>query len=277
MPCDSHGTLVALLLLAAGACSGPSRPGADHVAPPEAEVDDLTESETVADAGDAEAGAAADAGPADDAFILTVREESYETFVDIRPGDREAPAWHYRPRSKSISLHWDHEAPLDGQIEPLREMLGRLLEAYGEEVRAAKLRADLDVFGYPAYVERLARYAAADPTWNRIVKKTRAAGERRVRDLHGYIVETSRAAPLHPELDEVLLPFGLRPRLADVEKCSSASPASGGVLGDFLAGLGLRGRRLLPAGCLMSWFDLEPAVEQRRAHGSGNTDEGGGG
>jgi hypothetical protein len=246
----------AILLLAAGACSGPSRQVADHAAtpdhaaPPEAKVDARNEPDAVADA-----------GPADDAFILTVREESYETFVDVRPRDRAAPAWDFRPRSKSIALRWDREAPLEEQVGPLREMLGHLLDAYGEEVRTAKLRMGLDVFGYPAYVERLARHAAADRAWSRLVEKTRAAGEHRVRDLHGYIVEATRAAPLHPELDEVFLPLGLRPKLRGVEKCSSASPASGGVLGGFLTGLGLRGRQPLPVGCLMAWFDLEPAPE----------------
>ena len=261
VPLDSQGTLIPLLLLAAGACSGPSRQVADHAAPPEADLDARDEHDAVTDAGAAADAGPADAGPADDEFILTVREESYETFVDIRPREREAPAWHYRPRSKLISLHWDRESPLEGQTEPLRAMLGRLLEAYGEEVRAAKLRVDLDVFGYPAYVERLARHAATDPAWRRLAEQMRKPGERRVRELHGYIVEATRAGTLHPELDAVFLPFGLRPRLAGVEKCSSASPASRGVFGGFLTDRGMRGRRPLPAGCLMAWFDLEPAEE----------------
>jgi hypothetical protein len=252
----SHGILSAILLLAAGACSGPARQAAEPPALPD--VGMTGPERDAAPEGAADAGAA-DAGPTDDVYVLTVREESYETFVDVRPREREAPAWDFRPRSKSISLRWDREAPLEEQVGPLREMLGRLLEGYGEEVRAAKLKADLDVFGYPAYVERLARHAAADRVWSRLVQKTRAAGERRVRELHGYIVEATRAASLHPELDDVFQPFGLRPRLAGVEKCSSASPASGGVLGGFLSGLGLRGRQPLPAGCLMAWFDLEPA------------------
>lgn len=254
----ASGTLAAILLLAAGACSGPVRPVADHAAPLGAGITEPEESYGPPD-GAADVGAAADAGPADDTYVMTVREESYETFVDIRPRDRDLPAWDLRPRSKSISLRWDREAPPEEQVGPLREMLGRLLEEYGEEVRAAKLKADLDVFGYPTYVERLARHAAADRAWRRLVEKTRAAGEHRVRDLHGYIVEATRAALLHPELDEVFLPFGLRPKLRGVEKCSSASPASGGVLGGFLTGLGLRGRQPLPVGCLMAWFDLEPA------------------
>jgi hypothetical protein len=257
------GGSIALLILAAGACSGPARTVAEPPVGIDAGVAAIESGDAVpegtADAGAADdAGSATDAGSAVDPYILTVREESYETFVDIRPRDRDLPAWDFRPRSKSISLRWDREAPLEAQIGPLREMLGRLIAARGEAVGAAKLRMSLDIFGYPPYVERLARHAAADPAWTRLAEKAREAGERRVRDLHGYIVEATRAGTLHPELDEVFLPFGLRPRLRGVEKCSSASPASGGVLGGFLAGLGLRGKRPLPVGCLMAWFDLEP-------------------
>jgi len=184
--------------------------------------------------------------PPPDPFVLETRVEPYGTFVDIHPVGAELPAWDLRPEQPSLRLRWDKARPLKEQVITLSEMLERLHATYGPTLTGASVHADLSNFGYPEYAEALGRHAAQDPAWS---EKPR---------LHDYIVNTTRAQPLHPELNEIFASIDRRPRLEGIEKCTVARPSSRTDAGRWLLARKVTAKRPVPIGCLSGWFSLQP-------------------
>jgi len=189
--------------------------------------------------------------------VIDVREESYETFIDIHPAGQERPAWDYRLKSKSLHLQWDMSRPRSNQVATLSRMLKRLDREYRISEANAKLLCGLDYFSYPEYAARLAQYAGADPGWSKRKNELKVVGIPRVRALHDYIVETTRRERFHQELERIFSAVGKRLSLEGVEKCSDARPGTRGEMGQWLAAQKLPGRVALPTGCLMAWFRIE--------------------
>lgn len=202
--------------------------------------------------------APAPADPGDANFVVETRAEPYETFVDIHPAGRERPAWDLRLESKSLRLAWDRDRPRSDQTGELGAMLVRLHRRHPDAFAGASLLTDLSPFAYPEYAERLVRHAATDPAWKALQPDLQKVGSPRVGALHGYIVKATREQHLHIELDQAFAAIGMRAHLRGVEKCSDARSGDHDELGRWLRQRGIRSRMLLPTGCLMGWFDLEP-------------------
>jgi hypothetical protein len=183
--------------------------------------------------------------PADN-YRIEVREESYETFVDVFPKDSNLPKWDFRPKSKGLFLVWDRDRPLALQVKPLLEMLKLLSDRYKDLLMQSTLSASLDCVNYPAYVERLARFAALDPAWR----------NQNGMDLHNYIVEATRSESLAPELSQIFNTLKVTLYLKGVEKCSAVSPAFMRKLGCSWSLPNLPRNKKLPMGCLMAWFEM---------------------
>ena len=187
-------------------------------------------------------------------FTVSVDIEPYETFVDLRPLGAARPRWHWRPRSKTLSLEWAQGSPPATQVDLLRQMLTHLVTTRALDLSKTTLWMELSPWRYPAYSERLARFAAQDPKW-RSVRTERGPGGAR---FYAYIQDTTRQRSLHPEFDAIFAPFGGRPRLDSVEKCLRS-----GVKRDRTTLKWLRAKKLpthppLPLGCLMTHFKIEP-------------------
>jgi hypothetical protein len=199
--------------------------------------------------------AAAADGPYD--IVVEVREESYDTFVDVRLADHERPALDYRGKGKRVFVKWDKTRPQADQVADVSRMLERLYAQKEAPATPKTLSVGLYYAAYPDYVARLARHAQSDPEWTRIRLAKQPIGEPRIKALHDYIEQTTRREKLHPELDAAFAVVGKRVELRDVEKCSTAKPGGQGELGAFLEGRGVPGKVKLPAGCLMSTFRIE--------------------
>ena len=199
---------------------------------------------------DSDTNGAQDTAPEE--FVITVREESYETFVDIQLPNTERPSLHWRQNSKQLFLTWAKEMPPDAQIEILRRMVKKLHERDGARVEGAALHLTLDRYQYPAYVERLARAAAEEDRH----ASTRQKGREDTHALHARIVRLTNEQHLTPELDAVFVSLDTRPVLTHVEKCSDARPGNRNDLEKILRDLGIKSTKRLPMGCLMSTFTL---------------------
>jgi hypothetical protein len=185
---------------------------------------------------------AADAGGAP----FEVREESYETFVTVRPPDAACPAWEWRRKSRQLRLHRCPDKPLAEDGPALRALLGRLREKEGPGVAEGSLLISLDYLSYPRFVARLARHAEK--------ARDRHPGQ----SLNQYVVTAAAAEPMLPELTEILGGLGRRPVLTSAEKCSEARPRGTGPMSAWLRAQGFRGKDPLPMGCLMAWIRLVP-------------------
>lgn len=188
-------------------------------------------------------------------YVVTVRDEPYETFVDVRHTERERPSMQYRPRRKELRFEWDRARSRADQTSELAQMLEAVHQRYGAAAPSTRLLTVLDLFMYPEYVERLARHASSDPAWTKAAGREGKPG---AAALHDYIVAATRGGAFHPELDAIFAPLGLRTELSAVEKCSAARPGGKGDLGAWLASREIRAKAALPAGCLMAWFRLVP-------------------
>lgn len=194
--------------------------------------------------------------PADD-IVVEVREETYETFVDVHLKDKKRPALDYRSKGRRLFVKWDKTRPQADQVADVSRMLVRLYTQQDAPADPKRLSLGLDYYDYPDYVERLARHAGQDPEWTKIRLAKLPIGEPRIRALHDYIKAATRTAELHPELDAAFAEVGKRVELNYVEKCSSAKPGGKGGLGQFLSSRNVPGHVKLPVGCLMSSFNIE--------------------
>ncbi|MEL6183589.1 MAG: hypothetical protein AAFU79_03125 [Myxococcota bacterium] len=192
-----------------------------------------------------------------DRFILEVRVESYETFVDTRPLEGGHPNWHWRPTSRELRVRWGPDGPGPTSASTLSVMLDHLVSARGLVLEDTTLRMELSPYAYAPYAERLARFAAEDPEWSKRTKRTGGRGLA----LHQYVVETTRQQPLHPELDALFAPYGHRPHLYSVEKCLRSTRRSDTKTRGWLRERGLSTKRSLPLGCLMANLRFEVAVD----------------
>lgn len=186
--------------------------------------------------------AAADGGTAPGGF--EVREESYETFVTARPPGAACPAWEWRRKSRQLRIHGCPGKPPGEEVATLRALLVRLRAQEGAAVEEASLLMSLDYLGQPDFVTRLARHA------------DRARDRRPRQNINQYVVAAAAAAPMLPELTEILAGIGRRPLLSSAEKCSEARPRGKGAMSAWLRQQGFRGAEPLPMGCLMAWIRL---------------------
>lgn len=253
----THGLARLVLLLApiaVVACSGSKQEPVAEPAPAEPPAEEPVPTEPAKQTEEPDAAAE----EADDDIVVEVREEPYDTFVDLHLRGRERPALDYRAKSKRLIVKWDKTRPQADQVADLARMIERLYAQKEAPAEPKTLSVGLDYYSYPDYAERLARHAQSDPAWTAVRKAELPIGEPRIKALHDYIEETTRSATLHPELDEAFAAVGKRVELRDVEKCSTAKPGGKGELGTFLAERGVPGKVKLPVGCLMSTFVIEP-------------------
>lgn len=185
-------------------------------------------------------------------FALKVRVTPYETFVDMHPLREPSPEWRWRPTSRVLRLDWGRDGAAPGAIESLRDQLDYLVSERALDLAKTRLLLELSPRGYSNYSERLARHAAEDPAWP---SRARAVT---TRQLHDYVMETTRKQALHPELDEVFASRGVQPRLRGVEKCLRSTRKMDAASRDWLRERDLSPRSHLPLGCLMAVFELSP-------------------
>jgi hypothetical protein len=235
------------------ACSDPKQESTTEPDPAEPPPEEPAPAEPANRTGGPEAGRAETA----DDLVVSIREESYDTFVDVHLAGQERPALDYRSKSKRLFLKWDGSRPQQDQVTDVSRMLERLYALQEAPPDPKTLSVGLYYSAYPDYVERLARHAQSDPEWTEVRKAELPVGEPRIKALHDYIEQTTRREKLHPELDAAFAAAGKRVVLRDVEKCSTAKPGAEGELGEFLSERGVPGKVKLPAGCLMSTFRVE--------------------
>lgn len=143
------------------------------------------------------------------------------------------------------------------QTGVLRDMLMELASAEGKAVLAhASMSTSLDWYSNPEVAQRIAQAAATDSDWTD-ARRTRNQRWDPAWTLNRYIVRVAESKRLFTELDDIFAPLGVRPVLEGVEKCSTARANGKGELGKLLKEGGIRSQKVLPAGCLMSWFELE--------------------
>ena len=194
-------------------------------------------------------------------FEIVRRDESYETFIDIKPRDGDVPSIDWRPRSKQLFIAWDRNKLLSEQTTALRDMIAALAATDDAGALAeALVHVPLDMFSCPEYVNRLARFAATDPSWLSPAKQPPPHPDP-AWGVSSYIVRVTESAHLLPELDVILSPLAVQAHLDGVEKCSTARPGARNELGRRLEEMDIHSRQKLPVGCLMSWFKLIPAAQ----------------
>ncbi|MBN2527558.1 MAG: hypothetical protein JXR76_14280 [Deltaproteobacteria bacterium] len=197
------------------------------------------------------------APPPSPQFEIRREMTSCETFVDISPKGKDRPTINWRSKSKRIFILWNRAQPMSQQTGVLRDMLMELASAEGKAVLAhASMSTSLDWYSNPEVAQRIAQAAATDSDWTD-ARRTRNQRWDPAWTLNRYIVRVAESKRLFTELDDIFAPLGVRPVLEGVEKCSTARANGKGELGKLLKEGGIRSQKVLPAGCLMSWFELE--------------------
>jgi hypothetical protein len=191
----------------------------------------------------------------DDMYVIDARTDTLGTFVHVHSKVDPLPALKFDSKPPRLSIEWNMRRSRADQVAGLREMLRLLRERHGGILQNAILQTTLSESSYPEYVERLMLMANRDSEWTH----SRNSGERA---LHDYIVGALRSQMdlLLPELVQVVAVVGNRPVIKGVEKCSSLAPEGfSGELKRRSTLMNLPKGRLLPAGCLLAWFDLVSA------------------
>jgi hypothetical protein len=183
---------------------------------------------------------AADAGtPA----VVERREEPYEIFVTVRPPEAPCPALEWRRKSRQLRLRLCPGKRLAEQAASLAGSMARLRAEEGAVVADGSLVMSLDYLGYPEYVLRLARHAAA--------AKDRKPGQ----SINAYVAGATTEKMIE-EVAAIFAPLGRKPVVASAEKCSEARPAGKSEMSAWLREKGFRGSNPLPMGCAMVWIEL---------------------
>ena len=163
--------------------------------------------------------------------------------ITIHQHDTNCPAleWRKQPRSVFVKRCRDNFQTFADQVPALRDM-ANYMRGLDRAFDDARIVGSVDFYGWPELGRRFIAYAKDHPY---DPKKT---------SLHDYVKEAGQKGDLFPEYAAI---FQRRPKLIDVEKCTSGRASRKDEVGEFLRAQGVKGNAEIPLGCSMGFIELE--------------------